>query len=332
MLEIDPDLIIWIGAVQYFERTLVVDPALVRYPVVTFYSEGYYMHEFDWKKRGISLAQRMKALFYRVLRGRMMRPAALRSVVAVGNVPETPEIIELQCTNQRDRDATAEKVITLPLGFNPANYQYDRELRRSIRASNGLSPDDVAVSLSSRMVESKMALLTHCIHDIDAAMNREPRLRAFITGFSDNDTSDQLRGQIAQTHHPDRFICHRLASQSRLNELYNAPDIALFPRASVSCQAALGTGLIACLADKTSMNHLVLDPSQGVFYEPMNADSLADRLIAAIDLVPASDSDENEVGCRGRLVQKSSWLCYDKIIAKVLDTVVERSSAADRPE
>ncbi len=257
-----PDLVLWFCPGQFFGRALTSSQRTGSIPVVSFFSEGYYLHEFDWKKHGIGLKQRLIALTYRLLRGKIVRAGCLRSDVIVGNVPETQEILQLKCRDDHDRKDIAAKTLTLPLGYNP------NELARKIE-----------------------------------------------TGPC-----------------KDRFIREPLADQPRLNELYNAADIALFPRASISCQAALATGLIACFADGMSMNHLLKSTEQGVFYQSMDIEDLARQLLNAANLVPQPDPTKTRTTGRQSLAAQSRSLGYDRIIATVMRTVANRSLSAVKGE
>jgi hypothetical protein len=80
-----------------------------------------------------------------------------------------------------------------------------------------------------------------------------------------------------------RVHCLPFAEQVRLNELYNAADIAVLPNASISCQAALGTGLTVCLANNGTMDHLIRHPSQAAFFDPAQPEELSHRLIDFAD-------------------------------------------------
>ena len=82
-----------------------------------------------------------------------------------------------------------------------------------------------------------------------------------------------------------------------MNELYNAADIAVLPNASISCQAALGTGLTVCLANNGTMDHLIRHPSQAAFFDPAQPEELAHRLIDFADSM-ASKSVEDRYEAR----------------------------------
>lgn len=77
-----------------------------------------------------------------------------------------------------------------------------------------------------------------------------------------------------KAHHIDasRFICELFANQKRLNEIYNAADIALFGNTTISVTAAAGTGLVLCLADVGAMDIVVTKPDQAVYFQFRNSD------------------------------------------------------------
>ena len=87
--------------------------------------------------------------------------------------------------------------------------------------------------------------------------------------------------------------CVDCGDQTRLKEIYSASDICVFPRASVSCQAALGTGLFPCFSENRGMHHLIRSEQQGLFFELFAPESLADRLVEAAGVFQAAQCKEN---------------------------------------
>jgi hypothetical protein len=103
-----------------------------------------------------------------------------------------------------------------------------------------------------------------------------------------------------------------------LSELYNASDIAVFGRASISCQEALGTGVVACFANDGSLNHLVTLPEQGLFFAPGDRADLTAKLSEAVARVRSHEGTQREV-FRRRLADAAAWLGYDRIIRAILE-------------
>src|SRR3954464_6133578 len=90
--EFKPDLIVVYGDKLFSLRT-IRDRSLAHVPVISTYSENLGMHEFDWRKPGITWRQRVWAIGFAILRGGPIRKVCKRSALVVGNTPQAREII-----------------------------------------------------------------------------------------------------------------------------------------------------------------------------------------------------------------------------------------------
>jgi len=327
-----PELIVLYGD-KYFCQPICASAALSRVPVVSTYSENLGMHEFDWRKRGITLRQRAWAIGFKIARGGPIRTACRRSAVVVGNTPQASGII-LPLFPRAERAEIDRKMIDLPLGFSPDHFGFRPELRTQVRDELGLRPEEILVCVSSHFAAAKEPYLKLIIDALRRAMNDEPRLRAVIVGFDDvkhAEVSRRIEQHIASTEKSQgsRFIRQPFADRTRLCELYNASDLAVFGRASISCQEALGTGLVAVFANDGSLNHLVKRPDQGVFFNPNDVDDLAKKLGDGAKIVKQHEGSHREA-FRGELTTAAAWLSYDRIINTVLDRVATSSAGTSR--
>lgn len=316
--EFNPDLIVVCGD-KLFAMPIVRDPQLAGVPLICTYSEHLGLHEFDWRKPGITLKQRAWAIGFRLLRGGPIRAVCRRSQVVVGNTPHGRKILErLFSTSEWPRiDA---RMVDMPLGFSPDHFGYLPDLRQSVRDELGIAPSDVLVCVSSHFAAAKLPYVTMIVDALREAMKREPACRAVIVGFDPlryKEITAQVTRHIDSGPHADRFIKHPFADRSRLCELYNASDIAVFGRASISCQEALGTGLCVCFPEDGSLNHLVTLPDQGVFFRPGDVSDLAAKIVQMVKIVTEHQGARREA-FRYRLADAAAWLGYDRIIASVL--------------
>ena len=329
--QFQPELIVWVGPTRHFGRSFPRDPVLADVPLVTTFSECVGWYEFDFRKPGIALSQRLRALAYRVLRGSTVRAACRASTLIVGVTPETTGILASLFRPGAERDAIAGKSVVLPLGFHPGITRWDPALRQATRRELQLDPGEVVVALSSRFTRLKAGLLQTMIAGLGQAVAREGSIRALVIGLDDGPVSRSIRRAIAESPRPERFVCHDFADQARLNALYNAADIALFGNCSISVQSAMGTGLLACLADNGTMDHLVRSPDVGVFFRTADASDLADKLAGAAGLL-AGQSDAERLGARERRVQDNAWLGYDRILSAMLDLGGPARPSGEEPQ
>jgi hypothetical protein len=315
--EYGPDLILWFAAAQHFGWAICRDDRLAGVPVVTFYSDHYGMHEYDYRKRGISLRQRIWAFGFHVLRGGVMRAALRRSRVIVANTPDTREIL-LLVVPRAERPEIDRKILHVPLGFDPDKCFRDASLSRSVRAELGIAPRDVLVCLSSRFDPDKAPILEPCLEGIHLAMEEVAELRALVVGMGPGATADRFRRRIAEGPFPERFVCEGFVDTGRLTAFYNASDICVFGRASISCQEALATGLFACFADEAALRCLVRSEGQAAFFRRGDARDLSARLAAVAQEMSGQPPNERE-GQRQARTERSRWLGYDRIVPVVLD-------------
>jgi hypothetical protein len=320
--EFRPDLILWLAVGHHFGKEYLRDGDLAAVPLVTTWSEHFGMHEYDWRKKGISLSQRIWAWGYWALRGRVIRAACRRSTLIVGNTPHARHILTLPFRGA-ERKAIDAKIADLPLGFDPKAFSFDPDLRGRIRASMGLAESNVLICASSRFDPDKWPFLTTIVEALRRVMSRRPEVRAALVGFTDSPTSRKVRDLVASGAMAERFLLEVFADRKRLNELYNASDLAVFGRASISCQESLGTGLVACFSDEGSLHHLVTEEEQAVFFRRDRREDLERAIEEAIGILGRRAQPER-LARRRRLAEASRWLGYDRIIGRVLELVEQR--------
>jgi glycosyltransferase involved in cell wall biosynthesis len=322
-----PQLIVICGD-KTFVGPIVHEVQLAHVPLISTFSENLSMHEFDWRKRGISLKQRAMALGFVATRGGPIRAVCRRSTLVVGNTPQAREILS-RLFSPQEWGTIREKMIDMPLGFSPEQFRYDPQVRVRVRSELGFRDSDVVVCTSSHFTPVKEPGLVQLIEALRDAMSRHAALKAMIVGFSDDPqhaaVTQRINRAIERTGFADRFIKQPFASRQRLFELYNAADIAYFGRASISCQEALGTGLAVCVVDDGSLNHLVTMPQQGVFFRPGDQRDLADKLQRAVGNLEGLDV-HRRADLRESLAEASAWLGYDRIIKSILDEVNRRTN------
>jgi glycosyltransferase involved in cell wall biosynthesis len=315
--EYAPQLILWFGIEQFFGRDLI---SCGKVPLVTFFGLNRGMHEFDWRKQGIPFSQRLHAIIWRLLRGRITREACRRSSLIVATVPETRGILHLLFLPE-ERKAIDSRILHVPLGFSPRVYQCDPSTCLSTREELGIAPTDVVTIFSCRFSAARKEERNRdTLKGICLALEARDSLRAILVGFGRDAVSMRLQQSIRQSQAAARIHCLSFAEQERLNELYNAADIAILPNASISCQAALGTGLTVCLAGNGTMDHLVRHPSQAVFFDPVQPEELSHRLIDLVDSMVSKSVGERQTE-RERLARASRWLGYDRLVASVVDNI-----------
>ena len=330
LLDYQPDIVMWICPSTYFGRQLHRDPRLAHLAVASFWSENLGMHEFDWRKPGIPLKQRLYAIAWRLLRGGEIRRTLRRSNVIVGNTLQTLGILKLAVGHHPEWPEIEAKYVHFPLGFTPQEFAWDPALREATRQRLQLRPEDLVVCFSSRFDPGLKARdIATAVGGIQGALERRPDMKALVIGFTDNATSDEFRRIIAASPVGERIQCCPFASRQELNEYYNASDMAVFPNASISAQAAIGTGAYVCLADNGSMEDLISKDEQGAFFEYDHPRSLADKLVRAAEGMSPLTLQQRRQARDGR-AEAGRWLGYDRILADVFARVPSPGPAASK--
>jgi Glycosyl transferases group 1 len=220
----------------------------------------------------------------------------------------------------------------MPLGFSPEHFSYVPEVRKRVRAELKVAGNEILVCVSSHFDAVKAVFVNMIIDALNEVMKADANVRGLIVGFSDKpgavEHSRAIEQHIEHSQFAERFIRQPFANRSRLAELYNASDIAAFGRPSISCQEALGTGLVGCFADDGAVNHLVTDPEQGVFFQPGDRSDLAAKLASAAQSIGRHQGEARDA-FRARLASAARWLGYDRIIQATMDELQRRLETTD---
>lgn len=322
----NPELIVVHGD-KLFASHVVCDNRLASVPLVATFSENVGMHEFDWRKGGISFKQRLWALGFRMLRAGPIRRTCRRATLLIGNTPQAREILLGLMRDGDERARVNGKIVDIPLGFSPEQFGFVAEVRKAVRTELGIRDDEIVVCASSHLDAVKAPYMMMIIDALRQVMREHAAARGLIVGFSNSPASAAasklVTDHLAAGPFDDRFIRHNFANRGRLAQLFNVSDIAVFGRASISCQEALGTGLVGCFADDGAMTHLVRAPQQGVFFRPGDREDLALKLSAAVASILQHAGARDEF--RQSLAQASRWLGYDRIIESVLAELAQRT-------
>lgn len=316
----DPEVILLMGDKGWGDAVWK-DPALRHVPVASFFSENTDMHAYRVRGAGVPMKDRAKTILYHVIRGPSIRECCRHSKLVIGATPQTSWILK-QLFKPAEQSIVDDRYMELPLGFDPDCFGFDEEMRRATRARLGISDDEIVVLSSSRHASRKERTLRTIIAGTHAFLDTIEGDRVVVVGFGDSALSRTLEEDIRNGPGADRIVMHPFSDRAELNTLFNAADITVFGSASISCQEALGTGTYVCFADSGSLDHLIHDESQGLFYSRFDADDLAKTLSAAHARLAEHRDPAARLTHRRQLAEASAWLAYDKLIAKVLDDLI----------
>ncbi|XPS85069.1 putative glycosyl transferase, family I [Desulfosarcina variabilis str. Montpellier] len=306
-----PELVFWIGVGQFFGLPLILHRKFRHLPVVSFFGENLGMHEFDWRKSGISFKQRIKAVGFRLMRGGYYRHVFRRSNIIVATKQQTSEILLSLCSSVRERSDCREKLVELPLGYDPRLFRVDAHARRAVRDTYGLKEQDLLIVVSSRFSKGKR--LDRLVKFLSSAFDDNKRLKVVLIGFVANDpVSESIRRQIDASIYKDRFITQPFLPREDLSRWFNAADIGLYHNPSISVQEAMGTGLYMCLSNDGSMSHLISSAEYGLFFDRNDQASLI-RCIRDAAQTVSIHMDNGYHAWRLAASLNHAWLGYDRL-------------------
>jgi glycosyltransferase involved in cell wall biosynthesis len=315
LIDFNPDWILWFGIGQFYGKPLLDDFKLKKVPLLGFFGENTGMHEFNWKKPNINLHQRIKAIGFQLLRKSLYLKAFQRCNKIICTKRQTSDILKSLCSRKQQINYLSEKMLDIPLGYSPDLFYPDFNKRLKVRSQLKLIPGDILVLASSRFSPGKK--IGQLVDGATKAISQNNRLFFCLVGFFENNpTSKIINLKINTNPFKKQFIKHPFCSRKKLAELFNAADIGLYQSPSISVQEAMGTGLYMCLSNDGSMNHLLKNPSQGIFFDRQNIEAISNALLQAAKEVSSHARDYKD--WRKAIARKNTWLSYERITLDLL--------------
>jgi len=281
--------------------------------MAVFMGQNRRMQAFDWRTKGLTWRQQAKAQAYRILRGPVIRRAAERADLIVANTEETADILNLYIPATQ-HDGLTEKTLTIPLGYDPANFEFVPGRGERVRDELKLPAHAVVALLSSRFAPEKSDSIRLILRGFRDAARRDASLHLLAVGLDDGAVSRACRLEVAEHHSEGRVHLLPFASRTRLADLYSAADIAVFARPSISCQEALGTGAYGVFADDGSMDWLLTTAECGRTFRTGDEMDLSRVLCSAATVIQSHDRQS----ARAERAAHAARFNYDHIIDRVL--------------
>lgn len=313
-----PNLLLWFAPEQFFGTSLLKDGVLLhRSRSYAFFGLNRGQHEFGCRFGEQNLHGIVKTLGWRILRGSYTKWVCRKVGYVVCTVPETKDIL-LGLFRDNEREQIETKCRALPLGFSQQSYYWDERLRANGRREMGIPQDAVVVCMSCRFGAAHKERRNTCVlQGILAALADCEDAHALLVGFDDSMVSKRLRALCDRSAVADRVHLRPFAVQEELNRVYNAADIAVFPNASISCQAALGTGAWVALSDNGTMDHLVRNAQRHVHVRTDSADAVRRSLLELTCRIAGMPAQQRlEQRCQN--ARDSQWLSYQQLAQELL--------------
>lgn len=202
----------------------------------------------------------------------------------------------------------------LPLTYDDQVFGFNPRLRRQTRVELGLNDGDFAVIAPGKVRYRKRL---HLLLDAMETSHIDERTRIIIVGADSSEDSRALRDRATRSHASSRVRILGFASAVRLNALFNAADLGIWPSMpAITIQQAMGTGLPVALPHNDLVGHLVRDSNHGLFMasNPTGMD-VANAIQTSARRFPPLIAE------RQARAQHSAWLSSTAIAEKLmLDT------------
>jgi len=255
------------------------------------------------------LGKQSKSLAHRFVKRPVYRRVVRHADRIVLNVPETRTTIE-NWLGPNDRALLGLKAIDLRLGFDPDQFFFDRQERRGWRSSHGIADQDLLLATCTRVVPSKK--LEDVIEAVLAVRARGLPIRYALAGMLEDEYAHKLRSLADRD--PHAFLLLPALNQADMRRLFSAADLGHWPRAAITIQQAMGTGLPVILRPRPTVSQLLRPGENGWYLDP--DESLEDALArAAGDVQRMSREPIAELN--------RSYLSYDTIAAAMLKGMAE---------
>jgi glycosyltransferase involved in cell wall biosynthesis len=267
----------------------------------------------DGRFEGSAMKRGARSLAHRVVKRRAYRRVVRNADRVVLNVPETRDIVSEWLT-QGERAKLAEKALELRLGYDPREFFFDLRARRKWRAQYSVADEEVLLVTCTRAIPSKR--LEDVISSVSRLRASGLSLRYVLAGVQDDSYGEMLRRQATAASDPTGFVLLPMIRHAEMRELFSACDIGFWPRAAITIQQAMGTGLLVVLRNRPSVSHLVVPGRNGSYVEPGESlDEALTRAIAEFAGIRAEDRTASRQACAGF---NRGYLSYDGLAVKIL--------------
>lgn len=307
--EFTPDVVILVGPAKLFGIELFAQTTAPwqRIAIVQDNSDdGRAQDGPVWKRLP-------RSAFHRAVKRRVYRRVVRNADRIILNVPETREIVRPWL--RRDEQATFDKkALDLRLGFDPETFLFDAAARRAWRKTHRIADDEVVLVTCTRATSDKR--LERVVHTVSGLRSRGLDVRYTLAGVLDDDYGSTLRAHVARQPDPSAFLLLPMLQHEQMRELFSAADIGFWPRAAITIQQAMGTGLPVVLRKTANVSHLLRDGFNGWYVaDGQSVDHVIGDAVASL----RKAGTEERVSARESAARlSSSYLSYDRIVLEML--------------
>jgi glycosyltransferase involved in cell wall biosynthesis len=260
------------------------------------------------------LQRRSRALAHRLVKRPAYRRVVRNADRIVLNVPETRAIIR-PWLGQRERKRLAQNGLDLRLGFDPERFYLDLCERREWRERHAVPDDELLLTTCTRATPAKR--LEDIISSVSRLIAQGRAVRYVLAGLLDDAYGQRLRRHASEQAEPAAFLLLPALRHDEMRAMFSGCDLGFWPRAAITIQQAMGTGLPVVLRNRPSVSHLVIPGRNGWYVQPH--ETVEDVLANAIGDVTALTVEERLARREAAASLSLSYLSYDRIALEMVD-------------
>jgi glycosyltransferase involved in cell wall biosynthesis len=257
---------------------------------------------------------RSRALVHRLVKRPTYRRVVRNADRIVLNVPETRHIIQ-PWLRSRERELLARKGLDLRLGFDPERFFLDLDRRREWRERHAVTESELLLATCTRATPAKR--LQDVISSVSELRAQGLAVRYVLAGLLDNPYGQWLRQHASEQPEPAAFLLLPVLRHDEMRAMFSACDLGFWPRAAITIQQAMGTGLPVVLRSRPSVIHLVVSGQNGWYVQPH--ETVEEVLATAIGSLSALTLEERVARREAAANFNRTYLSYDQIALEMVN-------------
>jgi glycosyltransferase involved in cell wall biosynthesis len=257
---------------------------------------------------------RPRELVHRLVKRPTYRRVVRNADRIVLNVPETRHIIQ-PWLRSRERELLARKGLDLRLGFDPERFFLDLDRRREWRERHAVTESELLLATCTRATPAKR--LQDMISSVSELRAQGLAVRYVLAGLLDNPYGQWLRQHASEQPEPAAFLLLPVLRHDEMRAMFSACDLGFWPRAAITIQQAMGTGLPVVLRSRPSVIHLVVSGQNGWYVQPH--ETVEEVLATAIGSLSALTLEERVARREAAANFNRAYLSYDQIALEMVN-------------
>jgi glycosyltransferase involved in cell wall biosynthesis len=268
----------------------------------------------DGRSRGgVAGSNWLRAVAHRLVKQPAYRRVVRNADRIVLNVPETREIVS-PWLGPSEREMISQKALELRLGFDPEKFDFDLGQRERWRRRHAVDENELLLVTCTRATPAKR------LEDVISAVSRLRAqgilVRYVLAGLLEDGYGRRLRDHAAAQPDPAAFLLMPMLEHDEMCTVFSACDLGYWPRAAITIQQAMGTGLPVVLHNKRNVSHLLTDRRNGWYVHP--GQSVECVIGVAIGALNDVDIDERSMRRESTARFNHEYLSYDHIALEII--------------